>query len=178
MKKLIIAITFLLSIKLSAQQHSGRISFFYQPGYMSSGFIIKSGQNEIATAKETQPHKCIIFNAGFLMRISEKWRMGPAFTYDHFGTKKRSGEYSNLSFMLRSDRIWKEGKTYLFYSGLSLGAKKIRQFEDEIEIKSNVAPAFQVYLIGAEFKVSRFSFDVNAGWGVGGILGAGVKYRF
>jgi hypothetical protein len=178
MKKLIIAISFLLPITLSAQQQSGKISFFYQAGYMSSGFITKSGQNKIATTTETQPHKCIIFNVGFLMRLSEKWRIGPAFTYDHFGTKQRSGEYSNLSFMVRSDRIWKETKTYLFYSGLSSGVKKIRQFEDEIEIASHVTPAFQFYLIGAEFKVNRFSFDANAGWGVAGILCAGVKYRF
>ena len=133
MKKLIIAISFLSPITLLAQQQSGRISFFYQPGYMSSGFITKTRQNEIATAKETQPHKCIIFNVGFLMRLSETWRIGPAFTYDHIGTKLRSGEYSSLSFMLRCDRIWKETKTYLFYSGLSFGVKKIRQFEDEIK---------------------------------------------
>ena len=80
--------------------------------------------------------------------------------------------------MLRCDRIWKETKTYLFYSGLTFGVKKIRQFEDEIEIASRVSPAFQCYLIGAEFKLNRFSIDANAGWGVAGILGAGVKYRF
>lgn len=178
MKKIIIALAFLLPFTLTAQQHSGKISFFYQAGYLSAGYINKSGQNEIATMKEAQPHKCIIFNVGFLMRLSEKWRMGPAFTYDHFGTKQRTGEHSNLSYMVRSDRIWKETKTYLFYSGLSLGVRKIRRFEDKTEIESSLIPAFQVYLMGVEFKVARFSFDVNAGWGVAGILDAGVKYRF
>ena len=39
MKKIIIALSFLLPFTLTAQQHSGKISFFYQAGYLSAGYI-------------------------------------------------------------------------------------------------------------------------------------------
>lgn len=145
---------------------------------MSSGYINESGQKEIVSAKETQHHKCIIFNAGFLVKISEKYRIGPAFTYDHFGTKHRSVEYSNLSYMMRCDRIWKETKNISFYSGLSLGVRIIRKFEEEIEVESHIKPAYQVYLAGIDLKIKRLLIDVNTGYGVSGILNAGLKYRF
>lgn len=178
MKKIIIALVILLPVSLPAQQQAGKFFFYVQGGYMSSGYVKESVQKVIVSAKETQHHKCIILNAGFLVRISENWRVGPAFTYDHFGTKHRSVEVSNLSYMLRCDRIWKETKNYLFYSGFSLGARKIRRFEDETEVGRRAKPAYQIYLAGADFKINRFLIDVNAGYGVSGILNVGVKYRF
>ena len=152
--------------------------FYIHGGYRSSGYIKESWQKEIVSETETHRHKCIILNAGFLVRIAEKWRTGLAFTYDHFGAKHRSVEYSNLSYMLRCDRIWKETKNFFFYSGLSLGARKIRRFEEETEMESRVTPAYQVYLMGADLKIGRLLIDVNAGYGVSGILNAGLKYRF
>lgn len=178
MKTMILVFAVLLSLAVPAQQRQGRYSFYIQGGYKSSGYIRESGQKEIVSETETNHHKCIIFNAGFLVNLSEKWRIGPAFTYDHFGTKHRSVEFSNLSYMLRCDRIWKEAKHYSFYSGLSLGVRKIRRFEDEIEMERQVLPAYQVYLLGAEYKIGRFHIDINAGYGVSGILNAGIKYRF
>ena len=157
MKKLILAFVILLPLSVLAQQRPGKYLFYIQGGYMSSGYIKESGQKEI---------------------VSEKWRIGPAFTYDHFGTKHRSVEYSNLSYMMRCDRIWKTTKKYSFYSGLSLGARKIRRFEDEIETESHVSMAYQVYLLGADLKIDRFLINVNAGYGVSGILNVGLKYRF
>jgi len=135
MKKIIIAILILLALSVPAQQRPGKYFFYVQGGYRSSGYIKEAGQKEIVSESETHHHRCIIFNAGFLVRISEKWRTGLAFTYDHFGTKHRSVEYSNLSYMLRCDRIWKETKKILFYSGLSLGVRKIRKFEEEKEVE-------------------------------------------
>ena len=178
MKKLILAFVILLPLAVPAQQRQGKYFIYIQGGYKSSGYIKESGQKEIVSETETHHHRCIIFNAGFLVKLSDKWRIGPAFTYDHFGTKHRSVEYSNLSYMIRCDRIWKEAKHYSFYSGLSLGVRKVRKFEDETEMERRVIPAYQVYLLGAEYKTGRFQIDINAGYGVSGILSAGIKYRF
>src|SRR5712671_4649604 len=123
----------LLPISLLAQQQPGKFLLYAQGGYMSSGYIKKSGEKEIVSTTETRHHKCIILNAGFLVSLSQKWRIGSVFVYDHFGTKRRSVEYSNLSYMIRCDRIWKETKKYSFYSGLAFGIRKIRRFEDETE---------------------------------------------
>ncbi len=178
MKKIIFAIVILLPLSVLAQQRPGKYFFYVQSGYMSSGYIKESGQKEIVSKTETHQHKCIIFNAGFLVKISEKWRTGPAFTYDHFGSKHRSVEYSNISYMIRCDRIWKETKKFLFYSGLSLGGRKTRKFEEEKEVESQIKPDYQVCLLGADFKSGRFLIDINIGYGVSGILNAGLKYRF
>ncbi|MGH2553498.1 MAG: hypothetical protein ACRDEB_07265, partial [Chitinophagaceae bacterium] len=132
MKKNIFLLAIFFPVALLAQT-SKKISFYVQGGYMSSGFIKESALKDFVSAKETSHHKCIILNAGFLVRVSEKWRIGPAFTYDHFGAKHRSVEFSNLSYMIRTDRIWKENRNFLLYSGLSLGIKKVRRFDDEIE---------------------------------------------
>ncbi len=156
MKKLILAFIILLPLSVPAQYGSGKYFFYIQGGYMSSGYIKESGQKEIVSESETHHHKCIIFNAGFLVSLSEKWRIGPAFTYDHFGTKHRSVKYSNLSYMIRCDRIWKEAKKYSFYSGLAFGIRKIRRFEDETEMESRVIPTFQVNLLGAGYKIANF----------------------
>lgn len=178
MKKIFKIFLVLLSFSASAQQQQEKFSFYVQGGYMSSGYIKESALKEIVSAKETQHHKCIILNAGFLFRISDKWRIGPAFTYDHFGTKHRSVEFSNLSYMIRTDRIWKETKSFSLYSGLSLGIKKVRRFDDEIETARYHRPACQLYLLGVEFRSGHFSIDANAGYGVSGILNIGARYRF
>mgnify|MGYP001603958474 FL=1 len=174
-----ICLSFLLIVSMiSYGQQQRKFSFYVQGGYKSSCYIKESAHNEIASAKETSHHKCIVLNAGFLIKLGPKWRIGPAFTYDHFGTKHRSVEFSNLSYMLRCDRIWKETKTYSLYSGCSFGAKKVRQFEDETEMAKYVNPAYQVYLAGIDLKLNRFLIDVNAGYGVAGVLNVGLKYRF
>ena len=178
MKKIIIALVILIPMAVAAQHQLGKFSFYAQGGYMSAGYIKESALRELVSEKETQHHKCIILNAGLLIRISEKWRMGPAFTYDHFGTKHRSVEYSNLNYMLRGDRIWKETRSYAFYSGLSLGLRKVRRFEDEVETAKYEKLAYQIYLAGFELKVNRLAIDVNAGYGVSGILNLGLKYNF
>lgn len=114
-KGICLSLLLILSM-ISYGQQQGKLSFYAQGGYKSSGYIKESAHNEIASAKETAHHKCIVLNAGFLVNIADKWRIGPAFTYDHFGTKHRSVEFSNLSYMLRCDRTWKAAKTYSLYS--------------------------------------------------------------
>lgn len=161
-----------------AQHSSKKFSLYVQGGYMSNGFIKEGVAHHIHSATETHQHKCIIFSAGFMIDLPGKWRIGPAFTYDHFGTKHRSIEYSNLIYMLRADRIWKENKHFLFYSGAATGIKKIRQFEEEKEIGRREVLAYQVYLAGLELKLNRFSLDATAGYGVSGILNVGLRYRF
>lgn len=174
-----ICLSFLLIVSMiSYGQQREKFYFYAQGGYKSSGYIKESAQHEIVSAKETAHHKCIVLNAGFLMKAGQNWRIGSAFTYDHFGTKHRSVEFSNLSYMLRCDRVWKKTKSYSLYSGLSLGAKKVRRFEEETETAKYVNPAYQVYLAGIDLKLSRFMIDVNAGYGVSGILNCGLKYQF
>ena len=167
----------LLSVVATAQK-TKKVFFYVQGGYMSSGYIKAHDHKEIISEMEKDHHKCIILNAGIQATISERWRAGLAFTYDHFGTKHRSVEYSNISYMIRGDRIWKETKNYLLYSGFSLGLRKIREFEEEIEVDRRLTPGYQVYLAGAELKINKFMIDINAGYGVSGILNAGIKYRF
>lgn len=176
-KGICLSLLLILSM-ISYGQQQGKLSFYAQGGYKSSGYIKESAHNEIASAKETAHHKCIVLNAGFLVNIADKWRIGPAFTYDHFGTKHRSVEFSNLSYMLRCDRTWKAAKTYSLYSGVSLGIRKVRRFDDEVETGRNATLGYHVYLIGAELKFGPFAIDANAGYGVSGILNFGLKYRY
>jgi hypothetical protein len=179
MKPVIFFCACLLHIAISAQQREKKFSFYVQGGYMSSLYIKEANQSSLTSEKETRHHKCIIFNTGVQFYISEKWRIGPSFTYDHFGAKHRSVEYSNLSYMIRCDRIWKETKKCSLYSGLMIGVRKTRRFEDEAEVERRVSPCYQIYLIGAECKMIKgLSFDINAGWGVSGILSIGAKYWF
>ena len=178
MKKNTLILILLLASTLSFCQQHEKYVFYVQGGYKSSGYIKESGHNEIVSAKETQHHKCIVLNAGFLVNVADKWRVGPAFTYDHFGTKRRSAEFSNLSYMLRCDRTWKSAKTYSLYSGASLGIRKVRRFDNEIETGRYTTFGYQVYLIGAELKSGSFAIDANAGYGVSGILNFGLKCRF
>lgn len=93
---------------LPAQQQAKNFSMYIHGGYRSTAYIINEGQQKMVSETETSHHKCIIFNAGLQWNLSKKWRIGPSFTYDHFGTKHRSVEYSNLSYLLRCDRIWKK----------------------------------------------------------------------
>jgi hypothetical protein len=179
MKPVIFFCACLLHIAISAQQPKKKISFYVQGGYMSSLYVKEANQHRLISEKETRHHKCIILNTGFQFYISEKWRIGPAFTYDHFGTKHRSVEYSNLSYMIRCDRIWKETKKYSLYSGLMTGVRKTRRFEEETEVEHRVTPCYQIYLIGAESKVTnRIFFDVNAGWGVSDWYENGSPFDF
>jgi hypothetical protein len=177
MKKIFVFFACLQTILLTAQ--TGKISFYTQGGYLSSGYLKEWGCKEIASSTETHWHKCIVLNAGFQVRMNKVWRIGPSFTYDHFGTKHRSVEYSNLSYMLRADRIWYEGKRFSFYSGLALGIKKVRKFEEERETGKRTATTFQVYVAGAELRLTKwFYLNLNAGYGVSGILSAGGSFRF
>ena len=179
MKPVILLCACLLQIEISAQQQGKKFSFYVQGGYMSSQYVKEAKLNTLISEKETRHHKCIILNTGFQFNISEYWRVGPSFTYDHFGAKHRSVEYSNLNYMIRCDRIWKKTKKYSLYSGLMTGLRKTRRFEEEIEVEHRVHPCYHIYLIGAESKVTNgLFFDVNAGWGATGILSIGAKYRF
>lgn len=179
MKKIILIKTVLLTAMFSyGQQQPGKYFLYAQGGYKSSGYIKESGLHSIVSEKETAHHKCIVLNAGLLVSVGNKWRVGPAFTYDHFGTKHRSVEFSNLSYMLRCDRIWKTSNSYTLYSGLSLGVRKVRRFDDEIETGRYTTLGYQVYLLGAELKLGSFAIKADAGYGVAGVVSIGGRYRF
>ena len=138
-----------------------------------------ANQKQIVSETETKHHKCIIFNTGIQWDISEQWRIGASFTYDHFGTKYRSLEYSNISYLLRCDKVWKKTKIYTLYSGISAGIRKVREFENEVEIKRKLAIGYQIFAAGLNYKlISKFFIDINTGWGVSGILNIGVAYHF
>lgn len=179
MKNLVLMCSFLLPIVLLAQQPAKNFSMYIHGGYRSTAYIINEGQQKMVSETETSHHKCIIFNAGLQWNLLKKWRIGPSFTYDHFGTKHRSVEYSNLSYLLRCDRIWKKAKNYSLYSGLAAGTRKVRKFEEEKETERKIVLGYQIYLAGISYKVlNRFSLDATAGWGVTGILSIGATYRF
>lgn len=179
MKISLLFISCMLSMELIAQKMSNKYSLYINSGYLSSLFIKESLQEQIVSKVETQHHKCIIFNVGLQMRLLKKWTIGPEFTYDHFGTKHRTVEYSNLSYMLRCVRTWKEAPKYSLYSGLSFGVRKIRRFEDETEMERKTIPAYQVDVIGVNYKlIDKLFIDINAGWGVSGIVSIGGRYFF
>jgi hypothetical protein len=178
MKKIIFAFVYLLPIVITAQQKPRKYFIYAQGGYLSSLYVNEAMQKKIVSETETHTHKCIILNAGLQWRISRNWRMGPAFTYDHFGTKYRSVEYSALNYLFRCDRIWRETKKSILYSGLSIGVRKLKQFENGILKKHQVDPGYHFYLIGADFKVNKFLIAVNTGYGVSGVFNLGLKYRF
>jgi hypothetical protein len=90
MKPVILFCACLLHIGIFAQQREKKPSFYVHGGYMSSFYVKEANRNTLISEKETQHHKCIILNTGFQLSIFEKWRIGPAFTYDHFGAKHRS----------------------------------------------------------------------------------------
>jgi hypothetical protein len=179
MKKTIFIYALLFPIIIKAQQQSKHISFYMHGGYKSAVYLKENSHEHLISETETNHHKCIILNAGLQWDISEKWRIGPSFTYDHFGTKLRSVEYSNLSYLLRCDRVWKKTKNYSLYSGLAAGTRKVRKFEDEAEKGRKLVLGYQIYVAGISYKVvNKFSLDVNTGWGVSGILSIGANYRF
>lgn len=179
MKSLIILYACLLPLAIAAQQNQKKVSFYTQGGYRSSNYIKEAGKYHLRSATESHHHKCIILNAGLQYRFAAKWVAGLSFTYDHFGTKHRSVELSNISYLIRCDRIWKEERRYLLYSGLMLGITKIRRFEDEKETERQTGPGYQVCIIGAEYKIVKWlSIDVNAGWGATGLLSAGARFKF
>ncbi len=179
MKPVIIFSAFLLSLVSSAQQNKKKYFFYFQGGYKSSLFIKEAARHRFHSGTESHSHKCIVFNTGIQFLLAEGWRVGASFTYDHFGTKHRSLEFSNLSYLVRCDRIWKEKRNYSVYSGLMIGLTKTRQFEEEIEARQQTAPCYHIYLFGAEYKmINNLFMDMNAGWGVAGIINMGAKFRF
>lgn len=179
MKRSALLYACLLPLVIAAQADGRKYSFYAQAGYMSSSYIKESSANHLTSATETHQHLCIIFNTGVQISLSRQWRAGAGFTYDHFGTKHRSVEYSNISYMLRCDRIWKEKAKYLLYSGIAAGVRKTRRFEEEKEASRTTGPSYQVYVIGAEYKIAGNVYvDFNAGWGATGILSAGARLRF
>jgi len=177
MKKRILFYFVFLPILINAQQPSGKYFIYVQGGYLSSGYVKKAMQKSIVTETDPHNHKCIILNAGFQMMIAKNWRIGPSFTYDHFGTKYRDVEFHSFSYLFRTDRIWKETKQVTFYSGICLGVNTIQQIENEIKKDHSVNPDWHIYLLGTDIKVHRFLIDVNTGYGVSGVLNVGVKYR-
>lgn len=179
MKTVILVYAFLLPIITKAQKQSKHISLYIDGGHKSATYQKENSHKLLISETETNHHKCIVLNAGLQWTLSEKWRIGPSFTYDHFGTKLRSVEYSNLSYSFRCDRIWKKTKKYLLYSGLSTGIRKVRKFEDEIETERKTVFAYQIYATGINYKIiNKFFIDLNIGWGVSGILCIGASYRF
>ncbi|MBL7749439.1 MAG: hypothetical protein JNM19_18505 [Chitinophagaceae bacterium] len=179
MKSSVILFACSLPLAIAAQQVQKKVSFYAQGGYRSSNYIKEAAKEHLASATETHHHKCIILNAGFQYRFAAKWRAGLAFTYDHFGTKHRSVELSNISYLIRCDRIWRDERRYLLYSGVMLGITKIRRFEDENETERKTEPGYHLCLIGAEYKIAEWlSIDLNAGWGAAGLLSAGARFKF
>ncbi|MBI1342673.1 MAG: hypothetical protein GC171_07065 [Terrimonas sp.] len=179
MKRIVITCFWIWPFFMFAQQNAKKLSLYVQGGYKSSAYFNKSGNHEFVSETEISHHKCIILNAGLQWQVAEKWRIGPSFTYDHFGTKQRSVEFSNMSFLLRGDRIWKATKDYEVYSGLAMGIRKLRKFEEEIETTQTVNFSYQLYLAGINLKLlSNFFIDVNIGWGNTGIFSAGARILF
>ena len=178
MKKLILFFFGFLPVLITAQQLSRKHFIYVQGGYVSSWFVKEALQKSIVSETDPHSHKCIILNAGFQMMLSKNWRIGPSFTYDHFGTKHRDIEFHSFSYLLRIDRVWKETKQITLYSGFSLGINSIRRIDAEIKKDHEVNAGWHVYVLGADIKLYKFLIDINTGYGVSGVFNIGAKYRF
>ncbi len=179
MKKYVSILLLLLPVVVMAQS-AKKFSFYIHAGHRSAPYIKEAGHAQgIHSETETHDHKCIVFNTGIQYQLSDKWRTGISFTYDHFGTKHRSLELSNISYMGRLDRLWKNTDRMTLYSGAGVGIRKVREFDNEVETDRKTVLAYQVNAIGINYRLfNRFYADLNAGWGVTGILSGGISYRF
>jgi hypothetical protein len=179
MRTTILLCACLLALTSPAQLTGKKHSFYVQGGYRSSLFIKEAQKHGLNSETESSHHKCIVMNAGFHFYLRDSWRIGAAFTYDHFGTKHRSVEFSNLSYMLRCDKVWWKKNKYSLYSGLATGLTKTRMFENEREILRELRLGYHIYPLGVEYEILKNLFiDANAGWGVSGIASAGARFHF
>jgi len=179
MKKHLFTFFLFLPVCLIAQRSFHHVSFYVQGGYRSASYIKQASQKHISSSSETSHHRCIVLNTGLQLDLGKVWRAGFSFTYDHFGTKHRSVEFSNLSYMLRTDYTWMKWKTTSLYSGIAAGLKKTRVFESEMEVSRNLSLTGQVYALGFRYEPFHgFFLEANAGWGVSGIFNLGAGFRF
>jgi opacity protein-like surface antigen len=179
MKKILIALVLVLPVFSGAQMSSKKISLSIQGGYSSSRYLEKNSHKQLVSETETRHHKCIVFNTQLEWSVSSKWGVGTSFTYDHFGTKQRSIEYSNVSYMISCRRVWTTTNTLSVYSDLEAGITKIRKFEEEIETQRKTDFAFQINAAGVSYKiVGGLQIYGNIGWGVTGLFSAGARFNF
>jgi hypothetical protein len=179
MRYTMILCVFLVSLTSTAQLKNKKYSFYLQGGYRSSLYIHEASKHRLHTIKESHQHKCIVLNTGLQFYWKPRWRIGTSFTYDHFGTQHRSLEFSNLSYLLRCDRIWTRRKEYDLYSGVMTGITVTRRFDDEVETGRDTKPGYHIYLMGIEYKLMKnVSLDANVGWGVAGLFNMGAQFKF
>jgi hypothetical protein len=162
----------------ASQQLQKKYFVYVGGGHISSLYVNRAVLKTIVSETDSRSHACPILNAGIQRMVSKDWRVGLSFSYDHFGLKDRSIEYSSLGYMLRCDRIWKETKKSILYSGLSAGIRTLKRFDNEVLKEHHVSPGYHLYLIGADFKIEKFLLDINIGVGTSGVLNYGLKYRF
>jgi|GEM_PF-2870689 len=175
----IITVLFLGLLPLiSNGQDMPKYSFHVEGGYLSNDYVKEALRKGINSKDENRNHKCIILDVGMQIRISKDWRIGPSFTYDHFGTKHRSVEFSILSFLLKADRIWKETRTFTFHSGIALGIKSKKKFVNNILISRSTRLGCQFDLAGIGLKLGQFNLYNNIGWGTSGFFSTGIRYSF
>jgi hypothetical protein len=156
-----------------AQSRTKNLSFFVNGGYISSGYLKEAVNRSQHKMLDSRNHNCIILNTGIQFRVAEKWRIGPAFSYDHFGIKDRQLSFSRLSYMFRTDRIWKETKKIVLYSGISAGVARTKKFQSHQLIQSHTGPVYHFYAGGMQFKFYHFYLDINIGYGPAGLFNFG-----
>jgi hypothetical protein len=176
--KSLVALILLITSNSYAQPPAKEISFYLHGGFYSENFMRLAVFRKMMSESNTHAHVCPVLNTGFQITLPGKWRVGPAFSYDHFGLHDRAIEYSILGYSIKGDKTWYETQRLGFYSGISLGVRTMKHFQNNILVGKNVKPCYQICLAGAEFKIWDFSFDVNLGYGNAGILNGGMRYRF
>src|SRR5688572_13692124 len=102
--KLIVAFLLLIATNIQAQPRKNEFSFYFQGGFYSENYMRVAVFRKMASESGTHPHVCPILNTGFQVTLPGKWRIGPTFSYDHFGLHDRSIEYSILGYYLKGDK--------------------------------------------------------------------------
>lgn len=173
-------ILILLLPLLSIAQNKQDNNFIYvSGGSMSSSYLDNAVYHGIHSHTDDHKHNCIILNVGYQYRLGKKWRIGPSFTYDHFGVEDRSIEYHAYYYSVRADRIWKETDKAIWYSGISLGARTLKKLDDDHLANSSTKPSYHLHAAGASIKIfNHFLLDLNVGYGVSGIINVGLVNRF
>ena len=174
--RVILPIIFLLNSFFGfSQEKKIKYSFYAGGGLFSARYL-----DTYATHLEPESsrgHLCPVLNTGIQIEKG-KWRVGSGFSYDHFGPKDRSAEYSTLSYYLAADRSWIESRDTKIYSGFSLGVSVFKKLEKQTVIEKKVEHCFDVVVFGTEFCLGNISVDVGLGYGVAGLVKGALRYSF
>jgi len=181
MKKIISLISILtFGLLVSGQIEKNEI--YITAGLVSGPFLVESLNNMDFFATEYSKDQITpIITIGYQYTLSKKIKLGPEIIFDRFWIEDKENSYHFNSFLCHLSFIWIEKKKVSLYSGLSAGITFKKALENVNGIPRSRKDryfGFHLYTIGFDYKLPKFSFTINKGIGMSGLLNLGMKYRF